>query len=163
LFWNNFIRGLSGLWLQALVITSVGLFAGTFLSWPVALVLTLAVIFGGQLAIGFLDQFSKGNVQGGGPFESMIRLVTHENLASELPATPGVVAAKTFDLFLTPILNRLIYVVPNLAAIDVSNKVASGFAVTDDLLINQFLIGLGYAIPLTTAAYFILKKREVAA
>ena len=75
----------------------------------------------------------------------------------------GVVVAKTFDQFLTPILSRLIFVVPNLSALDVSNTVAAGFAVGTHTLIDHILLGLGYALPMTAAAYFILKNREVAA
>ena len=34
-FWDNYLRGLFGIWLQAMVLTAIGVFAGTFLSWPV--------------------------------------------------------------------------------------------------------------------------------
>jgi len=162
-FRGNYIRGLTGIWLQALVVTAVGLFASTFLSWPVALLLTLAFYIGGQVAIGFIDQLSQGQVMGGGPFESLIRLLTHENLQGALDPTAGVLVAKTFDRFLTPILSCLVYVVPNLSALDVSNTVASGFAVSTNTLLDHILLGLGYALPFTAAAYLILKKREVAA
>ena len=162
-FRGNYIRGLFGVWLQALVVTAVGLFASTFLSWPVALLLTLAFYVGGQVAIGFIDQLSQGQVSGGGPFESLIRLLTHQNLQSDLDPTGGVLVAKTFDRFMAPILGCLIYVVPNLTALDVSNTVASGFAVSGSTLWEHFLLGLGYALPFTVAAYFILKRREVAA
>ncbi len=162
-FRGNYIRGLFGVWLQALVVTAVGLFASTFLSWPVALLLTLAFYVSGQVAIGFIDQLSQGQVSGGGPFESLIRLLTHQNLSSELEPTPGVLVAKTFDQFMSPILSGLVYVVPNLAALDVSNTVASGFAVSTNTLWEHFLLGLGYALPFTAAAFLILKRREVAA
>ncbi len=162
-FWLNYLRGLAGIWLQALVITAIGLFAGTFLSWPVALLLTLAAYLAGQLAFGFLEQFAQGQVQGGGPIESLIRLLGHDNLASDLAPTAGVLAAQTLDRFFTPILSSLIYIVPNLNALDVSDTVASGFAVTNSTLLDHVLLGIGYALPFTIAAYFILKNREVAA
>ena len=162
-FWTNYLAGLTGVWLQALVVTSVGLFAGTFLSWSVAFLLTLAVFVGGQLAIGFLDQVNQQGIIGGGPFESLIRLLGHENLERQLESTPAVMAAKSFDLFRTPILTRLIYVVPNISALDVTNQVAQGFAVTPSTLIGQILLGLAYALPLTAFAYYIFKNREIAA
>ncbi|GIW88948.1 MAG: hypothetical protein KatS3mg108_3272 [Isosphaeraceae bacterium] len=162
-FWTNYLRGLSGIWLQALVMTAVGLFAGTFLSWPVALLLTLAAYLGGQVAFGFLDLFARGQVAGGGPFESLLRLLGHENLSTDLAPTASVVAAQTLDRFFTPIMSSLVYVVPNLNALDVSDTVASGFAVTGRTLLEQGLLGLGYALPFTVAAFYILKNREVAA
>jgi ABC-type transport system involved in multi-copper enzyme maturation permease subunit len=162
-FETNYLRGLAGVWIQALVMTAVGLFAGTFLSWPVALLLTLATYLGGQIAFGFLEQFASNQIPGGGPFESLIRLLTHENLSTDLAPTAGVVAAQTLDRFFSPIMSSLIYVVPNLNAMDVSDTVASGFAVTGSALLDHVLLGLGYALPFTVAAYYILKHREVAA
>lgn len=162
-FWTNYLRGLSGLWLQALVLASVGLFAGTFLSWPVALLLTLAFYMAGQVAIGFLQQFVTGGLIGGGPVESLIRLLFHNNQMDSLDPTLGVVLAKTFDQIFLPFMSRLTYLIPNLSALDVSNQVALGFAVDNQTLFTQLLLGVGYALPFTIAAYFILKNREVAA
>ena len=36
-FGFNYMKGLFGVWLQAMVLTAIGVCAGTFLSWPVAL------------------------------------------------------------------------------------------------------------------------------
>jgi hypothetical protein len=60
-------------------------------------------------------------------------------------------------------MSVLVYVVPNLAYLDVSNTVAEGFAVDWRLLGTHLLMGLGYALPFTVAGYYILKNREVAA
>jgi ABC-type transport system involved in multi-copper enzyme maturation permease subunit len=162
-FWTNYLRGLSGIWLQTLVLSAVGLFAGTFLSWPVAFVLTLAFYGAGQLAVGFLHLLVSGTIRGGGPFESLIRLLGHDNQVNDLAPTFGVVIAKTFDQILMPILTQLSYLIPNLSYLDVSNQVALGFAVTDATLLSHVAQGFGYAIPFTVAAYLILKNREVAA
>ncbi len=159
----NFVRGLVGLWLQALVLISVGLFAGTFLSWPVAFLLTVAFYLAGQVAVGFLQQFASGQILGGGPFESLIRLVSHSNQMNDLDPTLGVVIAKSFDQIVMPFMSRLPFLIPNLSALDVSNRVAAGFAVSNTVLFAQIMLGLGYALPFTIAAYYILKNREVAA
>ncbi len=162
-FWSNYLRGLTGIWLQALVLTSVGLFAGTFLSWPVALLLTLAFFLAGQVAVGFLQQIATSTLIGGGPFESLIRLLSHNNQMNDLDPTIGVIFAKTFDQIVMPFIGRLAYLIPNLSALDVSNTVAAGFAVGNRMLLEHLLMGLGYALPFTVAAYLILKNREVAA
>ena len=63
-----------------------------------------------------------------------------------------------------PVMSRLVYIVPNFAALDVSNTVADGFAVTLGLLmLATSLLALAYALPFSIAGYFILKNREVAA
>ena len=88
-FGMNFMKGLFGVWLQAMVLTAIGVFAGTFLSWPVALLTTIAFFVAGQLAFAFLVDFSRQAILGGGPFESLIRLLTHDNQMSELAPTAG--------------------------------------------------------------------------
>jgi ABC-type transport system involved in multi-copper enzyme maturation permease subunit len=159
----NYMKGLFGVWLQAMVLTAIGVFAGTFLSWPVALLTTIAFFIAGQLAFAFLVDFTRQAVLGGGPFESLIRLLTHDNQMSDLAPTAGVVLAKWLDSLVMPLMSLLVYVVPNFSALDVSNLVADGFAVSwTDLGLNT-LLALAYALPFSIAGYFILKKREVAA
>lgn len=162
-FGPNFMKGLFGIWLQAMVLTAIGVWAGTFLSWPVALLTTIAFFVAGQVAFGFLQEFAMSTLQGGGPFESLIRLLSHDNLQNELAPTLAVVTAKTLDAVVMPIMSRLVFVVPNFTALDVSNTVADGFAVTGQQVLGNGLLALAYAIPFSLAGFFILKHREVAA
>jgi hypothetical protein len=162
-FGTNYMKGLLGVWLQAMILTAIGVFAGTFLSWPVALLTTITFFIAGQLAFTFLVDFTRQAILGGGPFESLIRLVTHDNQMSELAPTAGVVVAKTLDSLVMPVMSMLVYVVPNFQALDVSNSVADGFAVSWGLILANTLLALAYALPFSIAAYFILKNREVAA
>jgi hypothetical protein len=62
-----------------------------------------------------------------------------------------------------PLMSMLVFIVPNFNALDVSNNVADGFAVTWATLGKNTLLAFGYALPFSIAGYFILKKREVAA
>ena len=162
-FGVNYMKGLFGIWLQAMVLTAIGVFAGTFLSWPVALLTTIVFFVAGQLAFGFLVDFTRQAVLGGGPFESLIRLLTHDNQMSELAPTAGVVLAKTLDSLVMPLMSMLVFVVPNFNALDVTNMVADGFAVSWSLLGINTLLALAYAMPFSFAGYYILKNREVAA
>jgi hypothetical protein len=162
-FGTNFMKGLFGIWLQAMVLTAIGVFAGTFLSWPVALLTTIAFFVAGQVAFAFLLDFTRQSLMGGGPFESMIRLVTHDNQMTDLNPTLAVVTAKTLDALVMPIMSRLVYIVPNFSAMDVSNQVANGFAVTWSQLAANTLLAIAYALPFSIAGFFILKNREVAA
>ena len=162
-FGQNFMKGLLGIWLQAMVLTAIGVFAGTFLSWPVALLFTIAFFVAGHAATALLKDFVLQSIIGGGPFESLIRLLSHDNQVNDLAPTLGVVVAKTFDSILMPVMSRIAYLIPNLSSLDVSNTVAEGFAVGSPLLLNHTLIALAYALPFSIAGYFILKNREVAA
>ncbi len=162
-FWVNYSKGLVGVWLQAMVLTAVGVFAGTFLSWPVALLLNAFFFLFGQLLYQFLQAIALQSLLGGGPFESFIRMLSHSNQMSDLAPTIPVVIAKTLDSVVMPVLSRLVYIIPNLPALDFSEKVADGFAVSWVDVRDKFLLALGYAVPFSIAGYFILKEREVAA
>jgi hypothetical protein len=162
-FGFNYMKGLFGVWLQAMVLTAIGVFAGTFLSWPVALFTTIAFFIAGQLAFDFLVDFSRQAILGGGPFESLIRIVTHDNQMSELAPTAGVVLAKTFDSLVMPVMSLLVYIVPNFQKLDVTNSVADGFMVSWQTILVNTLLALAYALPFSFAGYLILKNREVAA
>jgi len=162
-FGVNYMKGLFGVWLQAMVLTAIGVCAGTFLSWPVALLTTIAFFVAGQLAFSFLVDFTRQAVMGGGPFESLIRLLTHDNQMSELTPTAGVVLAKTLDALAMPVMSMLVYVVPNFQALDVSNMVADGYAVSWRAIGINTLLALAYALPFSLVGFLILKNREVAA
>lgn len=162
-FGMNFMRGLFGIWLQAMVLTAIGVFAGSFLSWPVALLTTIAFFIGGNVAVAILKDIFLQSLIGGGPFESLIRLVTHDNQMSDLNPTLSVVVAKVLDSLVMPVLSRLVYVIPNLNALDVTNTVAEGYAVEWSTVWQNTLLALAYALPFSIAGYFILKNREVAA
>jgi hypothetical protein len=162
-FGVNYMKGLFGVWLQAMVLTAIGVCAGTFLSWPVALLTTLAFFVAGQMAFMFLVDFSRQAILGGGPFESLIRLLTHDNQMSELTPTSAVVLAKTLDSMVMPLMSMLVYLVPNFQALDVSNMVSNGFAVSWNVIASNTLLALGYALPFSFVGYLILKNREVAA
>jgi hypothetical protein len=159
----NFAMGLVGIWLQAMVLTAIGVFAGTFLSWPMALLTTLAFYIAGQVAFTFFRDIAFQSLIGGGPFESLIRLVTHDNQMTELSPTLAVVVAKTLDALTMPVLTRLAYIVPNFGAMDVTNTVAEGFEVDWKLMVGNLFLALAYALPFSIGGYFILKNREVAA
>jgi hypothetical protein len=162
-FGVNYMKGLFGVWLQAMVLTAIGVCAGTFLSWPVALLTTIAFFIAGQLAFAFLVDFSRQAILGGGPFESLIRILTHDNQMSELTPTAGVVLAKTLDSLVMPVMSMLVYLVPNFQALDFSNMVAEGFMVSWRMILLNTLLALAYALPFSFAGYLILKNREVAA
>ena len=53
------MKGPGGIWLQAMVLTAIGVFAGTFLSWPVALLTTIFFFIAGQLAFASCVDFTR--------------------------------------------------------------------------------------------------------
>ncbi|MCG8585772.1 MAG: ABC transporter permease, partial [Pirellulales bacterium] len=101
----NFIKGYLGIWMQMLTVISFGVMFSTLLSGPVAMMATLACLMlamgdvRGQIEgikIGMDNEISrdaikaggskddypikKGEIRGGGPVESFIRIVRQQNL-----------------------------------------------------------------------------------
>ena len=70
-----------------LLVTSFGVMFSTFLSGAVAMMATLAA-----LVLGFFTQFvfdvATGTVEGGGPIESLIRIVNQRNVTTQME--PGL-------------------------------------------------------------------------
>ena len=141
-FGTNYFKGLFGVWLQAMVLTAIGVFAGTFLSWPVALLTTIAFFVAARSPSRSSCNSRRQSLLGGGPFVSLIRLLTHDNQMTDLAPTFAVVAAKTLDSLVMPVMSRLVYIVPNFSALDVSNTVADGFAVSWGQILANILLAL---------------------
>ena len=95
---------------------------------------------------------------GGGPFESLIRLLTHDNQMSDLAPTAGVVLAKTLDSLVMPIMSMLVFIVPNFNAMDVSNMVADGYAVSWRPDGAQYAAGPGLRLAVLLRRIFHLEE-----
>src|SRR5208282_110616 len=77
----NFTKGYLGIWLQMALVIGLGVMFSTFLSGPVALLATMFVIIAGLFS-GYLVELAGGKMVGGGPFESMERIMTQDNMIS---------------------------------------------------------------------------------
>ncbi len=83
----NFVKGYIGIWLQMMLVIGLGVMFSTFLSGPVAMLATLGALLGGFFN-DFMLRLGTGQTYGGGPFESIIRLLTQQNVTSEME--PGL-------------------------------------------------------------------------
>ncbi len=92
----NFVKGYLGIWLQTVLVIALGVMFSTFLSGPVAMLATLGTLVGGFFN-DFMYRLATGQTYGGGPFESIIRIWTQQNVTSE--AEPGLrtTVAQTLD------------------------------------------------------------------
>ena len=164
-FGANFMKGLFGVWLQAMVLTAIGVFAGTFLSWPVALLTTIAFFVAGQVAFALPARTSRRqSLLGGGPFESLIRLLSHDNQMTRAGADAGGRHGQDARL-----AGHAGHVAAGLHRAELRGarrqqhgrrrvRRHAGACWSSNLL-----LALAYALPFSIAGYFILKNREVAA
>ncbi|MCE9524621.1 MAG: hypothetical protein K8R36_01045 [Planctomycetales bacterium] len=161
-FFANFAKGYLSVWLQMVLVTCFGVMFSTFLSGPVSMIATICAIvlgFFGGLARDILNKV----VTGGGPIESLIRILQQKNTQSDLDVfTPLEWTIKFMDSLMLGAVEGLTYILPNYSNFDTSKFVASGFDVYPSLVGQQLTMAVVYALSASIAAYFFLKTREIA-
>jgi hypothetical protein len=157
----NFLKGYLGIGLQVLLVVGLGVALSTFLSGPVAMVAT-----GGTLLLGFFGDFmyrlATGKTYGGGPVESLIRLVTQENVISELEPSPRTTAAKMLDQLASGPLWAMSKILPRFGQFDCANFVADGFDFPASMILANTANALAFLLPVFVLGYGFLKTQELA-
>ncbi len=121
----NFCKGYLGIWLQMALVIGLGVMFSTFLSGPVALLATMFVIIAGLFS-GYIVELGGGKMVGGGPFEAAERIMTQDNMISELEPGMKTNAIKTADEATSVMLRYFSAVVPNVSDNDFVDRVAFG-------------------------------------
>jgi hypothetical protein len=161
-FGLNFVKGYFGIWMKMVVLISFGVMFSTFLSAPVALIATGGMLVAG-LCKGFVLELSGGHVIGGGPVESLIRIMKQENLVTDLE--PGLLTslAKNSDYVASIFMRGLGAVLPDFTRFTYTKFVAAGFNIPANTILVDALLTLAMVLPVFVAGYIFLKSREVAA
>jgi hypothetical protein len=167
-FAANYFKSCLGAWFAMLIVTAMGVMFSTFLSAPVALVTSLAMLLIGQfrqfIARLFESQVTGDTsiVPGGGPVESLYRIVTQTSITLELDPTPAVQAMKLADTVLLAPMRVAAGLFPSLTNLGTSDFVAGGFDIPGDLLAAHAAETLAYVAAFCIAGAFCLRAREVA-
>lgn len=159
----NFVKGYFDLWLQMMIAIAFGTMFSTFLSGPVAMLSALAC-----LVVGFVAQFiydlASGVLEGGGPIESTIRLVTQKNLSVELElGTWPERIIRFFDIIMMQSMQAIARLLPNYSWFDSPSYVAYGMNVSGDAITQHAILAFAYCAVALIVGYFFLKTREIAA
>jgi len=160
-FAANFAKGYFGIWLQVVLVIVFGVTFSTFLSEPVAMIATTGMVIGG-LFREFMIKLAANEIPGGGPIEALIRLVTQQNVVSEMEPGLRTDVAKMIDGALLKCLDVLIRIVPDFGQFGYADYVAYGFDISANMLAIRMLTALGYFLPVFLAGCLFLKVREVA-
>jgi len=158
----NFIKGYIGIWLPMLLIVGFGVMFSTFLSAPVAMLATIGVLIAGFVPNVFLQNLASGEALGGGPIESAVRLVTQQNMISELNPGLQTTIAKMGDKVAQVFLRAIASVVPDLGQFNTSRRVAEGFDIPSNVILVHATTTLAYLLPALVVGFLFLKMREVA-
>lgn len=161
-YWFNFARGYFGIWLQMMIVVSLGVAFSTFLSAPVTMLATICAIIFGFFSES-IRKLAVPDVSGGGPVESFYRLITQKNQEQKLTESVGVRIMEEVDRFFISMVSAVTNIVPDFSTLDFSDFLTYGYYVDNDRLLVAFLVSMAFCLGLAVMGYFALKTRELAA
>jgi ABC-type transport system involved in multi-copper enzyme maturation permease subunit len=157
----NFIKVYLTIWVQMVIVISIGVTASTLLSGSVAMLFTVSFI-----VLGFFRPFfvgvALGTEYGGGPVESFYRLITQKNIISKLDENLTTTIIQGADWVFRSFMLTLAQVLPDFSSLSTVSFAALGFNVPDDLVSQDLTLGVAYVIGCAVVGYFLLRTREVA-
>lgn len=157
----NLVKAHLSIWMQMVLVIAIGVTCSTLVNGPVAMLFTLSFI-----TLGFFRQMffevATGKQIGGGPLESLYRLVTQMNQMSPLPENFGTQLIVAVDYVLKAGMYSLTYVLPNFSSLDTVDYVKYGYNIPMNHLGQTSLICLAYVVGAFVIGYFFLRTREVA-
>jgi hypothetical protein len=162
-FEMNFVKAYLSIWLQMMLVTAFGVTFSTFLSGPVALMASLSAIVLGMFG-QFVRDIATGAAYGGGPIESFIRIITQQNVMTDMEINAILnKIIKGLDGVLMHLMQAATYILPDYTRFDTTEFVASGYNIFGSLVGEQLVMALVYFTVVSIAGYFFLKTREIAA
>ena len=157
----NFSKVCLSIWVQMVIVISIGVASSAFLSGAVAMLFTVVFIL-----VGFFRDFFVGVARdtqhGGGPVESLVRLVRQDNVMIELDPGPGTSLIEGIDFVLQKFMLSVAQVLPDFSAFSTVDFAASGFDIPANRVWQDLTTCLAYVVGLAVIGYFLLRTREVA-
>lgn len=163
-YWTNFIRGYFGIWLQLVVIISLGVVLSTFLGSPVTIIAIITFVILGFYSdyLGELANPDREEVIGGGPIESLVRLVTQKNMMVKLGNDQLQDILRRIDWLISSAIYSTTIAMPDLRRSDFSDFVQYGYGIDMHRILVAFVTGMTFSFGVMIAGYFCLKTREIA-
>ena len=160
-YWFNYLKGYIGIWCQMMTIISMAVAFSTFAGTPIVMLGVLMMMIVGFFT-PFIRSLTAADHDGGGPIESLIRMVTQKNMQIDLETGVATTLIKESDKFMTQRLSDLTYLAPNFKQLDFSNFLTYGYSIDNQRIIVALAITFAFCFGLTLLGYFSLKTREIA-
>ena len=161
LYWANFFKGYLGIWCQMIIVIAMGVSFSTFLSAPITMLATIVTMIVGFFT-PFIRTMTQEDVAGGGPIESLFRLVTQRNMEVTLETGIGTTLMEQSDNLLVAGLSTLTYLAPNFSQMNFADFLTYGYSIDSQRLLVAIAITLAFCAGLSILGYFCLKTREIA-
>ncbi|MGL4595113.1 MAG: ABC transporter permease [Thermoguttaceae bacterium] len=158
----NFVKGFYSIWMRMIIVIAFGVLFSTFLSGAVAMISTIGVMIAG-FSKSFMIEIGLNKVLGGGPFESLYRLLIQQNMVVDLPKSFATTFIQSSDKVYSLFMRLLGQAIPPLSEYAVyDTAVVAGFNIPFGWILVHSVMTFAYIIPIFIAAYLILSNREVA-
>ncbi len=169
----GFFKAVFGIWLMTVLIVVLGVTASTFLKGPVATLLTFVLFIIGSPFRSFMDDLSVryqeaaaqgAVVEGGGPIESIIRIIGHQNPTAELPDNALMMIVQWIDSVFLGAVWLVRYIIPDFSAYNLTEYPMKGYDIawaTDPGLLPALGVTLAFLLPCLLLGYFSLRFREL--
>jgi ABC-type transport system involved in multi-copper enzyme maturation permease subunit len=158
----NYLKSMVGYWCWLCIVIGIAVACGTYLSSVLSLLATTVIFIFGFFPEHLADVAYNRNI-GGGPIESMTRLIQAQQPTTPLSESVASRAVTLFDRITAWIFRRIQNVIPDMESFNWSSFVAEGFNVNTEYLVVNVLTTFGYLLPWGILAYYLIKTREVAA
>lgn len=147
----NFLKALAALWMLAVLVSTIAVFTSTFVSWPIAVTVTLILLLGNWAVTALSDSLGNGAA----------RSVTAGFFNAESDPAQQKVVEDTLDV-LIKIVRHFGDSLPDIGAFGTGDYLQQGEAVPPALLGRAALVLLGFGLPLVVLGYVRLRNKEVA-
>jgi hypothetical protein len=158
----NYFKGAMGLWFRLVIALAIAVAVSTYLAGVLSFLTALFLFIAGFFREFILD-LAGGTNTGGGPLESLARLVTNSTPTADLDPTAGIKAIQGVDAAFRWGLRRVMNVIPDVDRYGLSEYVAEGFSISPEFMLINLITLVAYVLPWLAAAYYLMRAREIAA
>jgi hypothetical protein len=145
----NLIKSLSIIWMMSILVIVIAVLCSTFLSWPIAIVLTVLILLGHW----GVDQLA--DVSGPGLGRQIVNDFKFTDVALSKVVSTGVDT-------LSNILNYVADVLPDTTKFDAIEDIEQGVSISSDKLLEALMVLGAFGVPSIVIAYVLLRNKEVA-
>lgn len=145
----NLGKALLSQWMLSVLVVTIGMFCSTFVSWPIAIVLSLVLLMGHWTVSQISDSLQPG-----------IGALLATDLGASDAGQARVISATVDGL--ARMLNVVSQFLPNIDVFSTGETIERGLAIHPAALLSALNVLVLFGLPLLTMSYVILRNKEVA-
>jgi ABC-type transport system involved in multi-copper enzyme maturation permease subunit len=147
----NLIKSLSIMWMLSILVVIIAIFCSTFLSWPIAFMLTLVLLLGHWTVVQL----------GGALAPGIGNRVATDIFGAGSTAAQSRVVSNTVEA-MSKVLNSLGSVLPDIGQFSAIDDIERGISISWSTLASPLLMLAVFGLPMIALSYVILRNKEVA-